>query len=115
MLSLFNRYKWYVLAVGFLVYSVGVWNVSAGIQNAGFTKKELDRTEKILETTISNQQLADAVSKAVQEALAEYNKTAKEQTKELLNEINKDPRYQSCRTSDSVRDNLQRKLDSQPK
>lgn len=115
MLSLLNKYKWYVLAVAFLVYSVGVWNVSAGIQGARFTEKELTRTEEILKNTVNNQQLAATVSKAVQEALAEYNKTAKEQTKEILDEIAKDPRYQSCRVSDSVRNNIQRKLDSQPK
>ncbi len=77
ILSILNQYKWYAVAVAFLVYSVGVWNVSAGLERADFTKQELQRTELILKNTVSNQELDTAISKAVVDILEGYRKNGK--------------------------------------
>jgi hypothetical protein len=102
-------------AVFAAIYTLGVVHVTSTYTNASWTSKELKRTEDFLRTTQENEALRKDISKLLQENLEKTRANSKQFTKELLDEITKDPRYKSCRTTDSVRDALQRKLDSQPK
>ena len=108
-------YKWIIYAAFVVMYTLGVVHVTSTYTNASWTSKELKRTEDFLQTQKDNETLKNELSKLLQENLTNQEKKNKAFTKELLNEIAKDPRYKSCTTSDSVRDALQRKLDSQPK
>lgn len=107
--------KWMLYAVFAAIYTLGVVHVTSTYTNASWTSKELKRTEDFLRTTQENEALRKDISKLLQENLEKTRANSKQFTKELLDEITKDPRYKSCRTTDSVRDALQRKLDSQPK
>lgn len=107
--------KWVMYAALLLAYSLGVVHVTKTYTDSSWNSKELKRTEDFLKTTQENEALRKDISKLLQENLAQTRANSKQFTKELLDEITKDPRYKSCRTTDSVRDALQRKLDSQPK
>lgn len=103
-----SKWKWYIAGFLFVIYSAGVWHVSGTYATASMVKAELERTQ-------SNNQLATNIAKKLDEDKADYAKAARQATKEMLDELLKDPRYKSCRTTDSVRDAIQRKLDAQPK
>lgn len=103
-----SKWKWYIIGFLFVIYSAGIWHVSSTYATASMVKAELERIQ-------SNNQLATDISKKLDNDKAEYTKAARQATKEMLDELLKDPRYKSCRTTDSVRDAIQRKLDAQPK
>lgn len=111
--TLFAEYKWHILAALFVIYSVGGWNIATTYNDSSWTKKELQRTEKFLDNQKHNDELKTFISKALQEALANQQKEAAKATKDLIDEIAKDPRYKSCTTTDGVRAALQRKLNNQ--
>lgn len=109
----FNQYKWIAIAIAFLIYSVSVWNVSSGYHATQYTKEKLALTEETLKITKENATLSGQLAKSLQETLDARKDTSTQTTKELIDEIAKDPRFKSCRTTDGVRSALQRKLDSQ--
>lgn len=109
---MFSRWMLYVAAVA--IYTLGVVHVTSTYTNASWTSKELVRTEAFLKINKDNDQLRKDISRLLQESLVTQASKNKQFTKELLDEIAKDPRYKSCRTTDGVRAALQRKLDSQP-
>jgi prolyl oligopeptidase PreP (S9A serine peptidase family) len=97
------------------IYTLGVVHVTSTYTNSRWTSKELKRTEEFLQKQSDNEALKQEISKLLQANLALSATNGKKLTKELLDALAQDPRYKSCRTTDSVRDALQRKLDSQPK
>lgn len=107
--------KWMLYAAFAAVYTLGVVHVTSTYTNASWTSKELERTNDFLKKQNDNQDLRQEISRLLQENLALSATNGKKLTKELLDALAQDPRYKSCRTTDSVRDALQRKLDSQPK
>lgn len=107
MLEFLNKWKWYALAFLFLVYSVGVWNVSGTYATSTLVQQELTRTQ-------NNEKIRVEVAKIVQEGLDAYKTTARKSTEDIINEVLKDPVYKSCRVTDGVRDAIKRKLASQP-
>lgn len=107
--------KWMIYAALAAVYTLGVVHVTHTYTEASWISKELKRTEDFLQKQNDNEQLRNEVSRLLQENLALSATNGKKLTKELLDALAQDPRYKSCRTTDSVRDALQRKLDSQPK
>lgn len=109
MLSLlFDRYKYVALAIVFIVYSVFLWNVSSQRATASFVEKQLANQ-------VANAKLAEDLSTKLDKTLSALTDNSKAQTKELLDELAKDPRYKLCLTTDGVRNAIQRKLDAQPK
>lgn len=105
---LFDRYKYVAAALAFVVYSMFLWNVSSDRATAGFVAKQL-------ETQVANAKLAEDLTTRLEGALKKLSSTSKAQTKELLDELAKDPRYKLCLTTDGVRNAIKRKLDAQPK
>lgn len=106
--TLFDKYKYAALAIAFVVYSVFLWNVSSDRATASFVEKQL-------ENQLANAKLAEDLSTQLDKALKQLAGASKAQTKELLDELAKDPRYKLCLTTDGVRNAIQRKLDAQPK
>lgn len=111
--TLFDKYKWVAVAFIFLAYSVGVWNISTGYHANEYTKEKLALTQDVLKVTRENSELSQQLAKSLQETLEARREASTKTTKELIDEIAKDPRFKSCRTTDGVRSALQRKLDSQ--
>jgi hypothetical protein len=102
-----SKWKWYIISAAFIAYSAGVWHVSSTYATASLTKAELERTQ-------ANNELAAKTMKALGEDQQKYAALARQLTKDIANEILKDPVYKSCRVTDGVRDAIKRKLDSQP-
>lgn len=102
-----SKWKWYIIGAAFAAYSVGVWHVSSTYATASLVKAELERTQ-------ANNVLADRIMKKLGEDQDKYANLARQLTREIANEILKDPVYKSCRVTDGVRDAIKRKLDSQP-
>lgn len=107
MWALLSKWKWDIVAILFLVYSVGVWHVSGTYATATLVKAELERTQE-------NNTLAKTIVKKLDDTQADYDKKARQATKDIVNELLKDPIYKSCRVTDGVRNAIQRKLDAQP-
>lgn len=111
----FNQYKWYVVAILFLTYSVGVWNVSGRIKDTVHLRDQVRQQEKFIEIQANNEKLREEISKLLQQNLEANSKAFRDTQKELLDEILLDPRYKSCTTTDRVRNALQRQLNRQSK
>jgi hypothetical protein len=95
------------MGLAFIVYTGMIWHVSGTYATASLVKAELERTQ-------SNNTLAKNITQKLEDTQAKAREESKKQTKELFDELLKDPRYKSCRITDGVRDSIQRKLDSQP-
>lgn len=110
-----NKWKWYIVAVLFLVYSVGLWDVRGRVADNSHLRTQIRQQEKFIAMQADNDKLRDDIAKIVAEASEKQRKANADANKELLNEILKDPVYQSCRVTDGVRNAIKRKLDSQTK
>lgn len=108
---LFDKYKYVALAVLFVVYSVGVWDVSSRLTDNGYLRTALNRSEEIIQIKEANDTLVKKISGEFQtslNALVEDNRKSQEALVEAL----KDPVYTQCRTTDSVQQLYKRKLKS---
>lgn len=114
-MSFLSKWKWYILAILFLVYSVGVWDVSARIQDNAHLTDRVKQQERFIAIQADNDKLRDDIAKMLAENSEKQRKENKAANKELLDDILKDPVYQSCRITDGVRNAIKRKLDSQTK
>jgi len=110
-----SKWKWYIAAVLFLVYSVGVWDVSGRISDNSHLRAQVRQQEKFIEIQADNDKLRGDISKMLAEFSDKQRIANQEANKELMNEILKDPIYQSCRITDGVRSAIKRKLNSQTK
>lgn len=106
---LFDRYKYIALAVVFVVYSVGVWNVSSRLTDNGYLRTALNRSEEIIELKVKNDELVASLSGQFQAGLEAMRKE-QQLHQEALIEALKDPRYTQCTTTDSVRDLYRQRL-----
>lgn len=102
-----SKWKWYIIGAAFAAYSVGVWHVSSTYATASLVKAELERNQ-------ANNVLSDKIMNKLGEDQNKYANLARQLTRDIANEILKDPVYKSCRITDGVRESIQRKLDSQP-
>ena len=106
MLSLFSQFKYYALALVFVVYSFGVWHVSSGYANNEFNKERLAAANEVIRIKDENAALATKLSSDVTAALAEYKKGQ--------NAIKPSaPVYNDCLVDGSVRNEYKRKLEAQ--
>lgn len=110
-----NKWKWLFLSVAFLTYSVLVWDISGRISDNTHLRDQVKQQERFIEIQADNNKLRDDIAKMLAEAAAKQRQVNADANKELLNEILKDPVYQSCRVTDGVRNAIKRKLDSQAK
>lgn len=113
MLSLFNTYKWYIAAIGLLAYSVFVWNIAGDAQENSYNKERLAHAQEVIKVQQENLELSKQLSQSQRKLLEESAADNLALTKGLIDEIAKDPRFKSCRTTDGVRSALQRKIDRQ--
>lgn len=104
----FDSYKYGIAFALFIAYSVFLWNVSGDRAQAKWVEKQL-------QVEVANAKLVQEISLKLENALSKQASVSKAQTKELLDELAKDPRYKLCLTTDGVRNAIQRKLDAQPK
>ena len=102
-----SKWKWYLAGLLFIIYSLGLWHVSSTYSTASLVKDELERTQ-------SNNVLARSITEKLNKQQDDYDKRARQVTKDIISELLKDPIYKSCRVTDGVRSAIQRKLDSQP-
>lgn len=109
---LFDRYKWYVAAVLFLVYSVGVWNVSGEVKESSYNLERLHAAEEIIRVQQENEKITAEITINLNNKLAEQAAAATKHQKEVLYAI-KDSRYTTCVNTDRVRDLYKRKLQAQ--
>lgn len=100
---LFDRYKYIALAVLFVVYSVGVWNVSSRLTDNGYLRTALNRSEEIIALKVKNDELIAKLSGEFQAGLSTLREDQRLH-QEALVEALKDPRYTQCTTTDSVHD-----------
>ena len=113
--TFFNQYKLYVYLVLVIVWSGFVWTTATHLQEAKAVKQQLAQAEKFIQVQVSNDKLKQDLSKLLVEQNTKQRAELKAATKELLNDVLKDPVYKSCLVTDSVRNALKRKLDSQGK
>ena len=113
MLKILSSYKWYAIALLFLAYSVGVWNVSSKVHDTEVARDRLRQAEKIIEIQNQNEELLTAITDQLRATEARLKEQAKKDQKDLLDELAKDPRYRTCTVTDGVRDIYKRKLQSQ--
>jgi hypothetical protein len=111
--TLFNQYKWYALALLFLAYSVGVWNVSSKVHDTEVARDRLRAVEQIIEIKQKNEETLDAIRKDFQSSMKKQAEQSTKHYKELSDAIAKDKRYTDCTVTDGVRDIYERKLESQ--
>lgn len=111
----FNRYKLYVYAALFVIYSLGLWNIAATHTEAKYIQKQLDMEKALNASNAKNQDIKDSIAKGVAEALAKWRPANEQSNRKIENEITKDPVYRDCKSSPSVMREYQDKLDNQPK
>lgn len=110
---MFSEYKWYAIAIAFVVYSFGVWHVSGQVSENEFNKERLAAANEIIRIKTFNDNLAGSITTSLQTGLAKINADSKKNQKDLLNEMSKDSRYSTCLVTDSVHDLYKRKLQNQ--
>lgn len=113
MFSNLFAYKWYAVAIAFLVYSVGVWNISERVAENDFNRERLRHAEEIIRIKQENDQLASQLSGQLQTALEQLDNSSKKHQKDLLDALAQDKRFSMCRVTDSVRELYKRKLQAQ--
>lgn len=106
MLNLFNQYKWLVLGVGAILWSMGVWHVASTYTESSYTKEKLAMVEK------HQADLAKS-SKEYQESLAKIKPVITTINKEIQREIQTNTVYSDCKSTDGVVREYERKLDLQ--
>lgn len=109
----FNQYKYYALAIAFLVYSIGVWNVSSGYASNDFNKERLRNAEEIIKIKTENEELLVDITKRFQDQMSEQRKANSQINKDTIDAITTNPIYQSCVNDKRVLDNYKRKLKTQ--
>ena len=116
MLSLwFNQYKLYVYAFILVIWSLGIWHVSATYTKADYIKKQLDVAQATIAITKENAITSAAIGKTIEDKLAGLKPQTTVINRNITNEIAKDTVYLDCKSSPSVMREYQRKLDLQPK
>jgi predicted Holliday junction resolvase-like endonuclease len=116
MLSLLlQKYKLAIYAVLFVIYTVGVWNVSAKYTESKYLQKQLDVAEAVIATTAKNDEIRDNISEIMEEKLAKLRPLQTTINRNITNEIAKDTVYIDCKSNPNVMREYQRKLDLQPK
>lgn len=108
---LFDRYKYVALAVLFVVYSVGVWNVSSKVTDNAYLRTALNRSEEIIRIKTENDDLVRKVTKEFHDELKALG-ASQELHQKAIEDALKDPRYTQCTTTDSVRELYKRKLNA---
>src|ERR1700752_3821781 len=96
-------YKYGAIIVAVLVWSVGLWNVASGYSENKFNQERVAMLNKQIEDRKHDDSLKTEIGKALEEGLSRSQKQISESTKQAVNGIRKDPVYQSCRITASVR------------
>lgn len=107
-----SQYKWYAIAILFLVYSIGVWNVSADIRENEYNAEKLRLANQIILIQEENRKLNDSLSTSLTAAFTKQQVLQTQHIKDLTNALSKSTVYVSCRNTDSVRELYKRKLEA---
>jgi hypothetical protein len=110
MLFNLSEYKWYIAAVLFLVYSIGVWNVSADVRENEFNAEKLRLANQVIQIQEENNRLNGLLSASLADSLTKQQALQTQHIKDLTNALSKSTVYVSCRNTDSVRELYKRKL-----
>lgn len=106
-----KTYKLYIYAALFLVYSVGLWHVAAQYTESKYVKQALAQSEKLIELTEKNQELASNIDKKLQEGFAKVKPKITTINKEIQREIIENRIYSECKSTDGVVRQFEDKLD----
>jgi uncharacterized membrane protein len=108
----FNEYKWFAVAILFLAYSVGVWNVSADVKENEYLAEKIRLSNHIIQIQEENTKLSSDLSTALAASLTKQQALQTQYMKDLTNALSKSTVYVSCRNTDSVRELYKRKLET---
>lgn len=106
-------FKYGAIAVALIIWSVGLWNVAAGYSENKFNQERVAILNKQIDDRKHDDSLKTEIGKALEESLSRSQKQISESTKQAVNEIRKDPVYQSCRITDSVRKSYKSAIEQQ--
>ncbi len=113
MLNLFNEYKWIGIGIGAILWSIGVWHVAASYTENSYTKEKLELSHKLEESRAKDTELKTVISKALQESLASLRPQVTTINKEIQREILTNHVYTDCKSTDSLMQQYEHKLDLQ--
>lgn len=113
MLNLIKQYKWYVIFLGFISWTVGVSYIVNGFAHRSIAEDKLELVQRTLEQVQKSTDVKEAVSKAFQENLSFITPKITTINKEIHREIQQNSVYTDCRTTDGVLRQYEQKLDLQ--
>lgn len=110
---LLSKYKWYIAAILFLVYSAATWNVASVYNERNWVDKELKQTRAVLVEKEKNEKLATELIAALRDKNSLQKQIAEESWRKIFDEVATNPIYNTCLVTDGVRNAIQKQLDSQ--
>lgn len=96
-----KTYKLQILLVLGVLYSVAVWHVSERYHAAGWEKEKKELVQKVLETTVQRDELANKIGIVLETKLAAFKVTQTTHHEKVIREVVKEPVYSDCRTTDA--------------
>lgn len=110
---MWSEYKFYILGILLVVYSIGVWHISGQVKENSFNAERLKNANEIIRIQAANASLSQTISQQLQAGLAQFAQQSKQDKKALSDEIKSNRVYSDCKLTDGVRDQYKRKLETQ--
>lgn len=98
-----SKYRFLILGIVFLVYSLGLWHVSSQYTASSFKDERISMLNEQLRIQNENATLSAKISGQLQASLEQTRGQIKGAVTAAINEIQSDPRYRDCRLTDGVR------------
>ena len=97
-------YKYQIMAVLFLIYSMGVWHVAKTYTQSSYKDEKIALQQQVMETTEQRAQLSADIGKQVEAAVGKMKITQQTINQKVIHEITKERVYTECVTTpDGVR------------
>lgn len=106
MWLLLNKFKWYILVAGLIIWSAGLWHVASTYTDAKYVKQALEIKEH-------NDDLRDHIDKKLQTELAKIKPQITTINNEIQREIQTNTVYRDCKSTDGVMHNYDKLLEAQ--
>lgn len=96
-------YKYGAIVIALVIWSVGLWNVASGYSENKFNQERVAILNKQIDDRKHDDSLKAEIGRVLEEGLRLSQSQISAATQQAVNEIRKDPVYQSCRITDGVR------------
>lgn len=113
ILNLLSKYKWLLIVLLVIIYTIGVANVVTKYVSAGHTEAMLQLEQEKNKALNENLKLRDSFDAKLAQELAKRRPIVNNINKEIQREIQTNTVYRDCKSSDSVRDNYNKLLETQ--